>query len=229
MPSENRNPQPGRPRRELRRTSRPRQATRSATVALTAKEAARARAGPKKNFRQLVPQVRSVPRETILAEWKPLDERAIAATSAILNNAERPVLARFGSNNTRQDFARTILTTVCRRLHSKLVKGMPFPPPNNPGRSATGGSKSSHDEDLDIEKIQQSILSLENQLDPVHHSVALLKRELEIEEKETREGLCDPLDARDQCQIRGTLLPREAQNAPTLWPPSLRGTRPREA
>ncbi len=145
---------------------------------------AEAQDDPNISFRQLVPRVRAISRETITADWDPLDEGAIAATLAIFSDAERSVLARLRGKRSQDDPARTILAGVSRRLHSKLVKGMPFPPPINAARSTAAATRSAHEDDLDFEKTVDSIQTLEDQLNPLFDAVALLKRELKKEEEE---------------------------------------------
>lgn len=129
----------------------------------------------------LEPTERSISRTTIAQRWAPLDSGAISAVAALLTAVELPVVVRVSAGQREQ--ARSVLSIVSRRLRSKLVKGMPFPPASAPSRSTASGPKSGHEEDLDFERVVDAAQALEEQLDPLLHSVTLLKREVEKEEK----------------------------------------------
>ncbi|KAK4228321.1 CENP-Q, a CENPA-CAD centromere complex subunit-domain-containing protein [Podospora fimiseda] len=111
---------------------------------------------------------RSIPRSTISSKWSPLPPQSISQIQSLISVSARPVLLRL-KETPRQQQASTILRTFSNRLNTKLIKGMPFP--------------QTLDEQLDFEKTLDTIQALEKQLDPLLHSVALLKSEKEKEEE----------------------------------------------
>ncbi|KAK0706371.1 CENP-Q, a CENPA-CAD centromere complex subunit-domain-containing protein [Lasiosphaeria miniovina] len=149
----------------------------------------RGTAAPK--FRQLTSRTRQIPRSTISAKWTTLDQPSIAAVDSIISDASRPVLLQLRGRENRQEQAQTILELFASRLHHKLVKGFPFPPPTLPsggggGRNSnaagTGGGSGGHSPELDFERTVHAIQAAEKMLDPLLHSVALLTAEKEREE-----------------------------------------------
>ncbi|KAI8159825.1 hypothetical protein K4K49_007456 [Colletotrichum sp. SAR 10_70] len=107
----------------------------------------------------------------------------------MLRLAERPVLQRLASNEKRRDQASSALRLVTNRLNKKLSRGLPFPPASAPPRA---GRKSQNDdagraEELDFERVVDSVRSLERQLDPLLHAVRLLETEKEREERALEE------------------------------------------
>lgn len=107
----------------------------------------------------------------------------------MLRLAERPVLQRLASNEKRRDQASSALRLVTNRLNKKLSRGLPFPPASAPPRA---GRKNQNDdagraEELDFERVVDSVRSLERQLDPLLHAVRLLETEKEREERALEE------------------------------------------
>lgn len=107
----------------------------------------------------------------------------------MLRLAERPVLQRLASNEERRDQASSALRLVTNRLNKKLSRGLPFPPASAPPRA---GRKNQNDdagraEELDFERVVDSVRSLERQLDPLLHAVRLLETEKEREERALEE------------------------------------------
>ncbi|KAK3397431.1 CENP-Q, a CENPA-CAD centromere complex subunit-domain-containing protein [Sordaria brevicollis] len=149
---------------------------------------------PIPKYRHLTSRTRQIPRSTIASKWSPLDGPSIAAVDSIIADASRPILFRLRetrSDTSRHAHAQDILTTFASRLHKKLEKGMPFPPPSLPSTSRQPKldvdgepASASHEAEFDFEKTVNAIQALERTLDPLLHSVALLKREKEKEEQE---------------------------------------------
>ncbi|KAK7948706.1 uncharacterized protein PG986_009592 [Apiospora aurea] len=125
-------------------------------------------------FRQLTTRTRRVPRDIIDKKWTPLDATSISSITDLLNSASRPVLLRL-NNQQRHAQATAALNVVRQKLRSKLARGMPFPPPSTSGR---------REDELQFERTVDGIQSLEAQLDPLLHGVALLKQEKERAERE---------------------------------------------
>ncbi|KAK4462449.1 CENP-Q, a CENPA-CAD centromere complex subunit-domain-containing protein [Cladorrhinum samala] len=132
-------------------------------------------------YPSLTTHTRSINRSTISSKWTPLPPNSIAQIQSLLTSSSLPVLlALRDRDSARQAQAQTILKTFTNRLHTKLVKGMPFPSSSS---TYSSSSSSRPDPDFDFEKTLDSIQALERQLDPLLHSVRLLKTEKEKEEK----------------------------------------------
>lgn len=125
-------------------------------------------------FRQLTTRTRRVPREVIDAKWSPLEPASISSVGDLLHSASRPVLLRM-TNLSRHAEANAALNAVSKRLRSKLSRGLPFPP-------ATTAAK--REDELQFERTVDGVHSLEAQLDPLLHGVALLRKEKERAQRE---------------------------------------------
>ncbi|KAK8134402.1 hypothetical protein PG984_006414 [Apiospora sp. TS-2023a] len=125
-------------------------------------------------FRQLTTRTRRVPRDIIDKKWTPLDATSISSINDLLSSASRPVLLRL-NNQQRHAQATAALNIVRQKLRTKLSRGMPFPPPSTSGK---------REDELQFERTVDGIQSLEAQLDPLLHGVALLKQEKERAERE---------------------------------------------
>jgi hypothetical protein len=159
-------------------------------------------------YRHLASRTRQIPRSTIAAKWTALDDGAISAIDSIVTDASRPVLFRLRDRDQRHQQAQTILHTFAKRLHTKLVKGMPFPPPSTgvvPGRGAAAAAASGYEAELDFERTVDAIQSLEKTLDPLLHSVALLTAEKEREDAalEREYRLLKTLETNARAEARG--------------------------
>lgn len=131
-------------------------------------------------FRYLKESTKNIPRSVISEKWNALDGPSISAVGAFLADAQRPVLLRLQNTSRRREHASAALSVVSRRLHTKLVKGFPFPAPTaGPARRAASGS---HEDEFDFERAMNAVQSLENTLNPLLHSVSLLEREIKKEE-----------------------------------------------
>ncbi|TPX10007.1 uncharacterized protein E0L32_008854 [Thyridium curvatum] len=133
--------------------------------------------------RQLIPRTRHIPRATIATKWAALEPAAISLIGNLLGEAERPVLLRLRDSQNRREHARAAVSIVSRRVRSKLSKGMPFPPSSTKARTTVAGVKSGQEDDLDFERVVDTMQALERTLSPLLHSVALLSQEKEREEQ----------------------------------------------
>ncbi|CAK7270790.1 hypothetical protein SEPCBS57363_004279 [Sporothrix epigloea] len=151
-------------------------------------------------FRRLVPCTRMVPMATMSSKWAPLEREAIAAVHALLEECARPVLSRTramgassgsSASERRQEQTRQAISSVTRRLRSKLVKGIPFPPGTVvvTSRRRRRGANGQNDKvskgleaDFNYESAAEGAQALEQQLTPLQHAIALLERERKCEE-----------------------------------------------
>ncbi|KAL2265738.1 hypothetical protein VTJ83DRAFT_6838 [Remersonia thermophila] len=159
-------------------------------------------------FPMLTTLTRHIPRATIASKWTPLDGPSVEAISSILADCALPVLHRLRDRDARYAQAQSILNTFSARLRSKLVKGMPFPPPSLPaagGRKGKPEKGGSHAAEFDYEQAVATIAGLERALDPLLHSVALLEAEKEREEKalERDYAALRKLEGNARAQARG--------------------------
>ncbi|KAI1659126.1 CENP-Q, a CENPA-CAD centromere complex subunit-domain-containing protein [Daldinia decipiens] len=125
-------------------------------------------------YRHLTTRTRRVPLNIIESKWTALEQPALSSVASLLQSASRPVLLRL-SNPQRHGHAAAALNAVSKRLCSKIGRGLPFPP-------ATTSTR--REEEFDFERTVSGIQALESQLDPLLHSVELLRREKERAEKE---------------------------------------------
>lgn len=135
---------------------------------------------PELPFRHLRETIKNIPRSTILEKWNPLDGPSINAVGAFLADAQRPVLLRLQDTNRRREHASSALSVISRRLRSKLVKGFPFPAPT--AGALTRAGSGSYEDEFNFERTVDATQALENTLNPLQHSVALLEREIKREE-----------------------------------------------
>ncbi|EFW99608.1 hypothetical protein CMQ_7976 [Grosmannia clavigera kw1407] len=125
------------------------------------------------------------------SKWVPLEQEALAAVQTILADCARPVLSHLGvikgpNSERRQELSRLAISATTRRLRSKLVKGIPFPPPaGHVGRTSKAARRSgcTQESDFDFERTLECVKSLEQQLDPLQHSITLLEEQRKREER----------------------------------------------
>lgn len=144
-------------------------------------------------YRHIATHTRRVPRGVIESKWAPLDPSSISSVTDLLVTASRPVLLRL-NNPARRAQAAAALGAVSNRLRSKLSRGLPFPPPQAGGTTtradaskdgAKGGGRARPREDeLEYERTVAGIRGLETALDPLLHSVELLRRERDRAQRE---------------------------------------------
>lgn len=131
-------------------------------------------------FRYLKESTKNISRSVISEKWSALDGPSIGAVGTFLADAQRPVLLRLQNTSRRREHAAAALSGISRRLHTKLIRGLPFPAPTaGPARRAASGS---HEDEFDFERAMNAVQGLENTLNPLLHSVSLLEREIKKEE-----------------------------------------------
>ncbi|KAI0830417.1 CENP-Q, a CENPA-CAD centromere complex subunit-domain-containing protein [Hypoxylon sp. FL0890] len=130
--------------------------------------------GSPPRYRHLTTRTRRVPLNVVESKWAPLEAPAITSVTTLLQSASRPVLLRL-NNAQKHTQAQAALNAVANRLRSKISRGLPFPP-------ATTSTR--REEEFEFERTISGIQSLESQLDPLLHSVELLRREKDRAQKE---------------------------------------------
>lgn len=130
--------------------------------------------GSPPRYRHLTTRTRRVPLNVVESKWTPLEAPAISSVTTLLQSASRPVLLRL-NNAQKHTQAQAALNAVANRLRSKISRGLPFPP-------ATTSTR--REEEFEFERTISGIQSLESQLDPLLHSVELLRREKERAQKD---------------------------------------------
>ncbi|KAI1457849.1 CENP-Q, a CENPA-CAD centromere complex subunit-domain-containing protein [Annulohypoxylon moriforme] len=125
-------------------------------------------------YRHLTTRTRRVPRNIIESKWTSLEAPAVTSVTTLLQSASRPVLLRL-TNAQKHAHAQSALNAVANRLRSKINRGLPFPPATTTTR---------REEEFEFERTISGIQNLESALDPLLHSVELLKREKERAQRE---------------------------------------------
>ncbi|ODA82076.1 hypothetical protein RJ55_00581 [Drechmeria coniospora] len=152
---------------------------------------------PPMPYPHVVPHTRRVRQATISAKWSPLSGPSLAAISALLHLAHRPILQRLSTTHQREAHASAALGLIANRIASKVDRGLPFPPASMPApllpairgrpqqqkqqRQATDGGRES---ELDFEAVLNAKAHLERQLEPTSHAVEVLRQEKDRIEKE---------------------------------------------
>ena len=117
-------------------------------------------------YQHLAPVTRKVSRETIEAKWEPLVPAGIGRISQMVQDIQRSVVVHF--NDDQRTGAKTALHMICRRLISKVSKGLPFPSP----------IRNTREDDFDFEKILDYNRALEAQITQALHANELLESEM---------------------------------------------------
>ncbi|KAK9802213.1 putative Kinetochore protein fta7 [Seiridium cardinale] len=146
-------------------------------------------------YRHMTSRTRRITRHTIQDKWSPLDAASVDIVTNLLQSTSRPVLLR-SNNLTKHAQATAALNAISNRLRSKISRGMPFPP-------ATTAYK--REDELEFERTVDGIQTLEAQLDPLLHGVALLQKEKERAEKELEQEykILNSISANARSEIRG--------------------------
>ncbi|KAI8625777.1 hypothetical protein F5Y19DRAFT_479116 [Xylariaceae sp. FL1651] len=124
-------------------------------------------------YRHLTKRTRQVTHGVIESKWSPLDPSSVANISRLLQSVSRPVLLHV-VNPKQYRYAEEILDKVTKGLCKRSGR-LPFPPASTLPR---------RDDELDFERTQSAVEVLLSQLDPLQHSVELLRREKERAQKE---------------------------------------------
>ncbi|KAI1126883.1 CENP-Q, a CENPA-CAD centromere complex subunit-domain-containing protein [Nemania abortiva] len=123
-------------------------------------------------YRHIAKRTRRVTREVIESKWSSLDPLSIANIATVLHSASLPTLLHVVPK--QHAHAEDVLEKVIRGLRKRSAR-LPFPPASSLPR---------REDELNFEQTQSAVEVLLSQLDPLQHSVELLRREKERAEKE---------------------------------------------
>ncbi|KAI0161429.1 CENP-Q, a CENPA-CAD centromere complex subunit-domain-containing protein [Xylariaceae sp. FL1272] len=124
-------------------------------------------------YRYIAKRTRRIPRTVIESKWSTLDQSGVNNVANILSAASRPVLLHV-SNRKQYRHAEHVLEEAAKGLSRRSSK-LPCPPASTLPR---------REDELDYERTQSAVEALRSQLDPLQHSVELLKYEKKRAEKE---------------------------------------------
>ncbi|KAJ8130108.1 hypothetical protein O1611_g3522 [Lasiodiplodia mahajangana] len=123
-------------------------------------------------YRHIAKRTRRVTHEVIESKWSSLDPLSMTNIANLLHSASLPTLAHVLPK--QHAHAENVLQTVTKGLRKRLAR-FPFPPASSLPR---------REDELDFEQTQTAVEVLLSQLDPLQHSVELLRREKERAEKD---------------------------------------------
>ncbi|KAL1883072.1 hypothetical protein VTK73DRAFT_9998 [Phialemonium thermophilum] len=145
--------------------------------------------GSNLKFQRVTSRSRRIPRSVIRTKWMRMDEASLMTITDLMSDVSRTVLSRYRGRGQSHWQVQHILHAFSLRLHSKLAKGLPFPPPlgqilgRNKGKTDAAEHSVSFVDEFDFERTVTTLHYLETLLDPLIHSVSLLRTEKEREEE----------------------------------------------
>ncbi|KAI0485495.1 CENP-Q, a CENPA-CAD centromere complex subunit-domain-containing protein [Xylaria cf. heliscus] len=123
-------------------------------------------------YRHITERTRRVTHEVIESKWSSLDPSSLTNIASVLHSVSLPTLQHVVPKQYAH--AEDVLEKVIRGLCKRSAR-LPFPPASVLPR---------REDELDFERTQSAVEVLLSQLDPLQHSVELLKREKERVEKD---------------------------------------------
>ncbi|KAI3328032.1 hypothetical protein HD806DRAFT_347399 [Xylariaceae sp. AK1471] len=123
-------------------------------------------------YRHIAKRTRRVTHEVIESKWSSLEPSSLVNIAALFHSVSQPTLLHVAPK--QYVHAEEVLEKVIRGLYKRSGK-LPFPPASTLPR---------REDELDFERTQSAIEVLLSQLDPLQHSVELLRREKERAERE---------------------------------------------
>ncbi|KAI2631660.1 CENP-Q, a CENPA-CAD centromere complex subunit-domain-containing protein [Xylaria nigripes] len=123
-------------------------------------------------YRHIEERTRQVTHDVIESKWSSLDPSSVANVAALLRTASQPPLLHVARKQYAhaEDVIEKVIRGLCKRSGR-----LPFPPASTFPR---------REDELDFEQTQSAVELLLSQLDPLQHSVELLRRAKEDAEKE---------------------------------------------
>ncbi|CAI4217222.1 unnamed protein product [Parascedosporium putredinis] len=136
---------------------------------------------PSRPFLYIAPKQREIPVSVISSKWTPLSRSSVSAATQILQLASRPVL-QTRPPGPRRDAAAAALRVATRRVVNSISRGLPFPrsqtlPPARPPLPEKFAAPDGREVELDFEAVADETAALERRLDPLLHSIQLLRQE----------------------------------------------------
>lgn len=123
-------------------------------------------------YRYIAKRTRQVKHEVIESKWSSLDPSSVTNIANLFHSVSLPTLLHVVPKQYAH--AEDVLEKVIRGLRKRSAR-LPFPPASTLPR---------REDELDFERTQSAVQTLISQLDPLQHSVELLRREKERAEKE---------------------------------------------
>ncbi|KAI1108773.1 CENP-Q, a CENPA-CAD centromere complex subunit-domain-containing protein [Nemania sp. NC0429] len=163
-------------------------------------------------YRHIAKRTRQVRHEIIESKWTSLDPSSVTNIANLFHSISLPTLLHVVPKQYAH--AEDILEKVIRGLRKRSAR-LPFPPASTLPR---------REDELNFERTQSAVEVLLSQLDPLRHSVELLRREKERAEKElerqytilnelSSNARAEAREWRDRLRKVHVLVP-EATNAP---------------
>ena len=174
---------------------------------------------PPKPYLHVSEHVIHVPQSTIDSKWSPLNDPSIQNATTTLSLAHRPVIQTVATNRQAQLHATAVLDHVGNRITRRIKKGLPFPPATSTAaRSRALSKRDARSVELDFESVINGVAVLQGQLEPLLHSVELLKRAKQKHEEELEKDYISlqnlEAGARGQARERKQLLKKAHPMAP---------------
>ncbi|KAI1366063.1 CENP-Q, a CENPA-CAD centromere complex subunit-domain-containing protein [Xylaria arbuscula] len=123
-------------------------------------------------YRHIAKRTRRVTHNVIESKWSSLDPSSLTNVASVLHSASLPTLLHVPSK--QYTHAEDVLEKVIKALRKRSAR-LPFPLASTLPR---------REDELDFEKTQSAAEVLLSQLDPLQHSIELLRREKDRAEKE---------------------------------------------
>ncbi|KAI1297351.1 CENP-Q, a CENPA-CAD centromere complex subunit-domain-containing protein [Xylaria venustula] len=123
-------------------------------------------------YRHIAKRTRRVTHNVIESKWSSLDSSSLTNIASLLHSVSLPTLHHVVPK--QHAHAEEVLQKVIKGLRKRSAR-LPFP---------LASALPRREDELDFEKTQSAVEGLVSQLDPLQHSVELLKREKERAEKE---------------------------------------------
>ncbi|KAI1432159.1 CENP-Q, a CENPA-CAD centromere complex subunit-domain-containing protein [Xylaria sp. CBS 124048] len=149
-------------------------------------------ADPPLPYRHIAKRTQQVTHEVMESKWSSLEPSSIANIATLLYSVSQPTLHRVVPK--QYTHAEEVLEKVIRALCRRSGR-LPFPPASTLPR---------REDELDFEQTQTAVESLLSQLDPLQHSVEVLRSEKERAEKdlEREYKLLDQLSTNARAEAR---------------------------
>ncbi|TGJ87306.1 hypothetical protein E0Z10_g1429 [Xylaria hypoxylon] len=157
---------------EARRNSKPRGRSSEGQDQSPARSSSPASVSSPPPYRHIEEQTRQVTHSIVESKWSSLDPSSVANLASLLHSVSLPTLHHVVPKQYAH--AESVLEKVIRGLCKRSTR-LPFPLASTLPR---------REDELDFEKTQSAVEVLLSQLDPLQHSVELLRREKERVEKD---------------------------------------------